>query len=118
MVAGATVVNAREAPIPVVIRPISVVEAEIRPGRKNAGENKLGAEGPEWIVIVIRIEHKREDVAIEVRPEHWPGPASPPRTPVVPSGSPEAATPAVPSLPAAECVAVESGTIEIVQALE
>src|SRR5262249_7983828 len=114
----AAIVNVGEALIRVVIWPITVIEPEIRPGRKNAGENEIGAKGPERIVIVVRPEREGEDVANEERPEYWPGPSSPPRTPVVPSRPPEVAAPAVPSLSITECVSVESGTIENVQALE
>src|SRR5260370_6328747 len=114
----ATIVNVGEALIRVVIWSITVVEPEIRPRCKNAGENEIGAKGPEWIVIVVRPEREGEDVANEERPEYWPGPASPPRTPVVPSRSPEVAAPAVSSLSITESVPVESRTIEILHALE
>src|SRR5262249_58256385 len=43
----ATIVNVGEALIGVVIWPITVIEPEIKPGRKNAGQNVIGATSPQ-----------------------------------------------------------------------
>jgi hypothetical protein len=99
--------------IAVIIRPIAVLEPEIRARREYAGENESGTECPERLIVTIGPESKREDITPEERPEYRSSPASPATAPVFPSGSPEITAPVVPGGRVAECVAVKTGSIEI-----
>ena len=81
-------------------------------------ENEIRAVGPERIVIVVRPEGEREDVAEKEGPKDRTGPATPAQPPIIPAGAPEAAAPAIPAAGVAERIAVKAGVTEIVQAVE